>query len=198
MNVPMKKATPAISFVAKSGTGKTTLVIEVIAELKRRGYRVGAIKHDAHKFEIDHQGKDSYRMTAAGADTTLISSPAKHAVVVQHQVAPPIEELIERHFAHVDLVLAEGYKLTALPKIEVHRPAHSAQLICRGERHDNSLLAVATDIPIEVDVPCIDLNDPSAVADFILAALKIDPSSETVSTDNDNGNVNDIAVAAHA
>ena len=163
--------TPAVSFVAKSGTGKTTLVIEVIAELKRRGYRVGALKHDAHRFEIDHQGKDSQRMTAAGADTTLISSPAKHAVVVQHAAAPSIETLIARYFDDVDLVLAEGYKLTALPKIEVHRPGYNPQLLCRGEQHDPTLLAVASDEPLELDVPTLDLNHPPAVADFIVSAL---------------------------
>lgn len=163
--------TPAVSFVAKSGTGKTTLVIEVIAELKARGFRVGAIKHDAHRFEIDHQGKDSQRMTAAGADTTLISSPAKHAVVVQHAEAPGIEELIARYFGDVDLVLAEGYKLTALPKIEVHRPAHSATMLCRGERHDPTLLAIASDTELDIDVPQLDLNDPPAVADFIVSTL---------------------------
>ena len=178
MSLPIKTVTPAISFVAKSGTGKTTLVIEVIAELKRRGYRVGAIKHDAHKFDIDHQGKDSYRMTAAGADTTLISSPAKHAVVVQHQTAPPIEELIARHFVHVDLVLAEGYKLTDLPKIEVHRPSHTESMICRGSRHDASLLAVATDSPLDVDVPCLDINNPVAVTDFILDSLSLTEPNE--------------------
>ena len=165
--------TPAVSFVAKSGTGKTTLVIEVIAELKRRGYRVGALKHDAHRFEIDHQGKDSQRMTAAGADTTLISSPAKHALVVQHTAAPTIEELINRYFGDVDLVLAEGYKLTALPKIEVHRPAHSDAMLCRGERFDPTLLAVASDVPLQLDVPVLDLNDPPAVADFIVTALDL-------------------------
>ena len=65
----------AVSFVAKSGTGKTTLLEKVIADLKGRGYRVGVIKHDAHRFDIDHPGKDSYRLTAAGADTMMISSP---------------------------------------------------------------------------------------------------------------------------
>jgi len=165
--------TPAVSFVAKSGSGKTTLIVEVIAELKRRGYRVGALKHDAHRFEIDHAGKDSHRMTVAGADTTLISSPAKHAVVVQHATTPTIEELIDHYFADVDVVLAEGYKLTALPKIEVNRPAHSGSLLCRGEHHDPGLLAVVSDVEMDLDVPVLDLNNPPAVADFIVASLKL-------------------------
>ena len=72
-----------VSFVAKSGTGKTTLLEKVIAELKKRGYRVGAIKHDAHKFDIDHPGKDSHRLTAAGADTIGIVDPDGAAVVCE-------------------------------------------------------------------------------------------------------------------
>src|SRR5512136_2667670 len=90
--------TKAVSFVAKSGTGKTTLLEKVIAELKGRGYRVGVIKHDAHRFDIDHPGKDSHRLTAAGADTMLISSPEKLAVIKIHEASPPLEELLARYF----------------------------------------------------------------------------------------------------
>ena len=67
----------AVSFVAKSGTGKTTLLEKVIARLKERGYRVGAVKHDAHRFDIDHPGKDSHRLTSAGVDVMLVASPEK-------------------------------------------------------------------------------------------------------------------------
>lgn len=66
---------PVVSIVAKSGTGKTTLLEKLIAEMKQRGFRVAAIKHDAHRFNIDHEGKDSWRLTAAGADTMLVTSP---------------------------------------------------------------------------------------------------------------------------
>ena len=94
---------------------------KVIAELKSRGYRVGVIKHDAHRFEIDHPGKDSQRLTAAGADTMLISSPEKLALIKQHPDSPPIDELIATYFSDVDLILTEGFKKSGLPKIEVHR-----------------------------------------------------------------------------
>ena len=157
----------AISFVAKSGTGKTTLLEKVISELKRRGYTVGAIKHDAHRFDIDHPGKDSFRMTAAGADTMLISSPEKLAVVKKHAASPPIEELLETYFSDVDVVLTEGFKKSGLPKIELHRSDRSATLICRGDQDDPSLLAVASDAPLQIDVPLLDLNDPVQVADFV-------------------------------
>ena len=158
---------PAVSFVAKSGTGKTTLLEKVIAELKHRNYRVGAIKHDAHSFNIDHEGKDSYRLTAAGADTTLISSPEKLAIIKKHTAAPPIEALISRYFADVDLVITEGFKLSGLPKIEVNRAARSTTLLCRGEQFDPTLLAVASDSQLDLDVPLLDLNDPGSICDFI-------------------------------
>jgi molybdopterin-guanine dinucleotide biosynthesis protein B/molybdopterin-guanine dinucleotide biosynthesis protein len=158
---------PAVSFVAKSGTGKTTLLERVITELKRRNYRIGAIKHDAHSFNIDHEGKDSYRLTAAGADTTLISSPEKLAVIKKHSASPPIEELINTYFADVDLVVTEGFKLSGLPKIEVNRAARSTTLLCRGEQVDATLIAVASDSRLELDVPLLDLNDPCGICDFI-------------------------------
>lgn len=157
----------AVSFIARSGTGKTTLVEQVIRVLKRRGYRVGALKHDAHRFEIDRPGKDSHRFTAAGADIMLISSSAKLAVVRQYAAAPPVEELLATYFSAVDIVLTEGFKQCALPKIEVHRAACGNPLLSRGDRPDPTLIAVATDASLELDVPCLDLNDPEAVADFI-------------------------------
>jgi molybdopterin-guanine dinucleotide biosynthesis protein MobB len=157
----------SVSFVAKSGTGKTTLLEKVIAELKLRGYRIGVIKHDAHRFDIDHPGKDSHRLTAAGADTMLITSPEKLALVRKHAEAPPIEELLATYFSDVDLVLTEGFKKSGLPKIEVHRRERSTTLICRGEEHDPTLIAVASDEQLELDVPVLDLNDPSQVADFV-------------------------------
>jgi len=159
--------TKAVSFVAKSGTGKTTLLEKVIAELKRRGYRIGVIKHDAHRFDIDHPGKDSYRLTQAGADTMLIASPEKLALIKKHAEPRPIEELIATYFGDVDLILTEGFKKSGLPKIEVHRRERSATLICRGEENDPSLIAVASDEPLELDVPVLDINNPAQVADFV-------------------------------
>ncbi len=161
----------AVSFVAKSGTGKTTMLEKVIIELKLRGYRVGVVKHDAHRFNIDHPGKDSYRLTAAGADTMLIASPEKLALVKQHAEPPPIEELIATYFADVDLILTEGFKKSGLPKIELHRKERSATLLCRGENFDPSLIAVASDEPLELDVPVLDLNNPAEVTDFVVRAI---------------------------
>ncbi len=157
----------ALSFVAKSGTGKTTLVEKVIARLKERGYRVGAIKHDAHKFDIDHPGKDSYRMTAAGADITLISSPEKLAMIKMHDEAPTPAELISTYFKDVDIVITEGFKKGNLPKIEVHRKERSNTLLCRGEETDPNLIAVASDDQLQLDVPVFNINDVAAIVTFI-------------------------------
>lgn len=157
----------AVSFVARSGTGKTTLLEKVIAELKRRGHRVGVIKHDAHHFDIDHPGKDSYRLTAAGADTMLISSSEKLALVKKHAAAPPIEDLLAAYFTDVDIVLTEGFKQSGLPKIELHRRDCADALLCRGVGKDPTLIAVASDEPLDLDVPVLDLNRPEMVASFL-------------------------------
>jgi molybdopterin-guanine dinucleotide biosynthesis protein MobB len=157
----------AIAFLGRSGTGKTTLIEKVLPELIRRGYRVGAIKHDAHRFDIDHPGKDSHRLTAAGAATMVITSSEKLALVKKHVKSPPAEELIDLYFHDMDLVLVEGFQKSGLPKIELFRKEKNAPLICRGEFHDPALVAVASDAPLEVDVPLLDLNAPETIARFI-------------------------------
>jgi molybdopterin-guanine dinucleotide biosynthesis protein MobB len=156
-----------VAFVAKSNTGKTTLLEQVIRELKNRGYKVGAIKHDAHSFDIDHPGKDSHRLTAAGADTMLITSQEKLALIKRHDVSPPLEQLVATYFSDVDIVLTEGFKMSSLPKIEVHRKERSPTLLCRGEHHDPMLVAVASDEALNLDVPVLDLNDIKSVTDFV-------------------------------
>lgn len=97
----------------------------------------------------------------------LISSPEKLAMVKKHAASPPIEELISTYFNDCDIVLTEGFKKSSMQKIELHRRERSATLLCRGEEHDPSLVAVASDEPLDLDVPLLDLNDAKAVADFI-------------------------------
>jgi molybdopterin-guanine dinucleotide biosynthesis protein MobB len=161
---------PVVSIVAKSGTGKTTLLEKLIAELKRRGYRVGAIKHDAHSFDIDREGKDSWRLTRAGADTMLITSPDKLALVKQYRSdqEPSLAESAAVYCRDVDIVLTEGFKRSSMPKIEVHRRKRSDELLCRGEEHDPTLIAVASDSALEVDVPLYDINDAKGLCDLIV------------------------------
>lgn len=160
---------PVVSIVAKSGTGKTTLLEKLIAEMKSRGYRVGAVKHDAHSFSIDHEGKDSWRLTQAGADTMLITSPAQIAMVKKNNRDEeiPLAESIATYFGDVDIVLTEGFKRSSMPKIEVHRRERSPKLLCRGDEQDPSLFAVASDEPLELDVPVYDINDAKGLCDLI-------------------------------
>jgi len=160
---------PIVSIVAKSGTGKTTLLEKLIGELKRRGYRVGAVKHDAHRIEIDREGKDSWRLTQAGADTMLITSPAKVALIKQNRdgVEPSLPEAIAAYCGDLDIVLTEGFKKSSMPKIEVHRRERSARLLCRDEEHDPQLIAVASDSSLDIDVPVYDINDATGLCDLI-------------------------------
>ena len=167
----MKLAPPAVSFVAKSGTGKTTLLEKVIGELARRGWRVGTVKHDAHRFEIDHEGKDSWRLTQAGASPMVISSREKIAMVqtgLSREV--PLEEIISHFMADVDLVITEGYKTGHLPKVEVHRSARSSELLCvtrDGRILEKDLIAVVSDENLSLPVPLFPLQDPGPVCDFL-------------------------------
>ncbi len=160
---------PVVSIVAKSGTGKTTLLEKLIAELKKRGYRVGAVKHDAHSFSIDHEGKDSWRLTQAGADIMLITSPAKIAMVkLNDDREPVLDETVASYCQDVDIVLTEGFKRSSMPKIEVHRRERSTSLLCRGDEHDPTLFAVASDEPLKLDVPVLDINDATGLCDLIV------------------------------
>ena len=162
---------PVVSIVAKSGTGKTTLLEKLIAELKTRGYKVGAVKHDAHSFSIDHEGKDSWRLTQAGADTMLITSPAKVAMVRQNPPGqePLLADTIASYCGDLDIVLTEGFKRSSMPKIEVHRKERSEQLLCRGAEHDPALFAVASDENLQLDVPVYHINDAVGLCDLIVA-----------------------------
>lgn len=162
---------PIISVVGKSQVGKTTLLEKLIAELKRRGYRIGTIKHDIQGFEIDKPGKDSWRHAQAGSDAVLISSPKKVALIKGVDRERSLDELLA-YMEDVDLVLTEGYKKGDKPKIEVSRRARSQELLCREEE----LLALVTDQPFALDVPQFDLEDVAGLADLIeerfLAALR--------------------------
>ncbi len=162
-------STPVISIVAKSGTGKTTLLEKLIAELKRRGYRVGAMKHDAHQFDIDREGKDSWRLTHAGADTMVITSAAKMAMIKQHvdMTEPSVSEIVNTYYSDVDIVLTEGFKKNRFPKIEVHRKERSPTLMCRGETRDPTLIAVASDDDLEADVLVFHIDDFQGICDLI-------------------------------
>ena len=155
---------PVVSVVGKSNSGKTTLIEKMIGELVRRGYRVATIKHNRHGFEIDHEGKDSWRHKRAGARTTVIASPLRVAVVEDVEKDLDIGELVDRYIRNVDIVLSEGFKKNPFPKIEVNRSEMNQQLICSPA---DNLLAVCSDRPLTAGVPCLDINDISGLVDLV-------------------------------
>lgn len=157
-----------ISIVAtKSGTGKTTLIEALIPILKEKNYNIGVLKHDAHKFEIDKEGKDSYRFVKAGADKMVISSKEKIAIIEKLKEEKDLEEILEL-FVGMDLVIIEGYKNNGYPKIEVHRKEVDQKLLCENESLDRTkFLAVATDEKLNLDIEQLDINDVNKIAEFI-------------------------------
>ncbi len=155
---------PIVSIVGESDTGKTTLIEKIIPELTRRGYRVATIKHHGHGFDLDHEGKDSWRHKQAGARVTVLASPRQVAVVEDVVRDQDIAELRDNYIRNVDIILTEGFKKTGQPKIEVFRADRKGDIISRG---DENLLAVVGDKPPDVDVPCFDRHDVTGVADLI-------------------------------
>jgi molybdopterin-guanine dinucleotide biosynthesis protein B len=153
---------PVISMVGKSGVGKTTALELVIREIKRRGYRVGTIKHDAHGFEVDRPGKDSWRHAQAGSDAVVISGPRKMALIRTLDEEMPLDGIIEL-MGDVDLVVTEGYKRGDRPKIEVTRLERGTELLCDIEE----LIGIMADYPVDVPVPQFALDDASGVVDLL-------------------------------
>lgn len=113
-----------VSVVAPSGTGKTTLLEGVVAELKRRGHRVGAVKHDAHRIELDTEGKDSWRLREAGADSTLLMGRNQLAWFGSDDQGPSLDAAAALFLDGVDIILVEGFRSADLPVILVSRPDH--------------------------------------------------------------------------
>lgn len=157
---------PVYSVIAFSNTGKTTMLEKLIPELKRRGLRVAVVKHDAHEFEIDRPGKDSWRLTKAGAEVTAIASQTKAAVMENRFI--PIEEIIAR-IENVDIILTEGYKHGPWPKIALCRGGNGKPLPLEPDQ----CLAVMTDVPLEAETqtPVLGLDDISQLADIIFKDL---------------------------
>lgn len=156
---------PIISIVGKSDSGKTTLLEKLVKELKSRGYRIATIKHDAHSFEIDHEGKDSWRHKQAGAAISVISSPTKLALVQDTAKDHTLAEIRDRFIRDVQLIVSEGYKREHHPKIEVFRSELHRELLCRG---DDNLVAIAGDPEAPPSgIPVFDLDEPGPLCDFI-------------------------------
>jgi len=161
---------PLVIIAGRSESGKTTLLERLIPELKKRGLRVGTIKH--HKegdFDIDHPGKDSWRHKKAGAEKTVISSPTRIGLImdVDHDYRP--DELIP-FFNEMDIILVEGHKEENLPKVEIFRPEVHDTPLCL---EDPGLIALMTDSNIDTDVPIFAPDDIKGIADLLVRHFKL-------------------------
>jgi len=158
-------------FAGWSGSGKTTLIEKLIPLFVKRGLRVSLIKHAHHTFDVDKEGKDSWRHRHAGASEVLVTSSRRWVLMHELRGAPePTFEEQVRHFSACDLLLVEGFKHAAIPKLEVWREAPGEPMIHPQDPH---IVAVATDARIETKLPVLDLNAHEAVAGFILGHLKL-------------------------
>ena len=153
---------PIVCIVGRPKSGKTTLMGKLIPELKQRGYRVATIKHVAHRFDLDEEGKDSWQHSQAGSECVILSSPHKVAITqdVDHDLSPAeLARFIPNDF---DIVLAEGFKQSQELKIEVYR-REIGEPLCPPQE----LMAIVTDKHLELDVPQFPLNDITGIADLI-------------------------------
>jgi molybdopterin-guanine dinucleotide biosynthesis protein B len=161
------KDIPLVSFVGRSNTGKTTVIERLIPILIERGLKVAIIKHHPHDFEIDIPGKDTYRYKKAGAAMAILASPHKVAVVEDTEAELTLEEIITRYIHDVDLLIVEGFKREAIPKIEVfQRKTDGDAPVCAGNRN---LIAIVTDESIVTSLPVFSRDDVGGVAEFILS-----------------------------
>lgn len=153
-----------ISFAAWSHTGKTTYLEKLIPVLKRAGLRVAVIKHDAHDFQIDVRGKDSWRLMEAGADTVALASGARFALLERWPL--DLEDIVRR-LPEADLILTEGYKHGPYPKVALFRAGAEKPLAVEPRE----CLAIVSDTPVEAECPVFPLDDPQPLADYLLAHL---------------------------
>ena len=157
--------------VGWKNAGKTGLMERLVRDITARGLSVSTVKHAHHSFDVDHPGKDSFRHREAGASQVLLAS--RNRIALMHELRgadePSLEALLTQ-LAPVDLVLVEGYKRDAHPKIEAHRSVTGNPLIAPD---DPNIRAGAADTALELDRPVFDLDDTRTIADFILQDLKV-------------------------
>lgn len=166
---------PLIGLCAHSGTGKTTLLTQLIPLLIKRDLRIGVIKHAHHKFDIDHPGKDSYEFRQAGAEQVAVASKNRIAWIKEHKDdndEPVLSDALSvLDTSTLDLVIVEGFKREDFPKIELHRSSLGRPLIYK---QDKNIIALATDSQLtETTTPhLLDLNQASEIAEFIINYIK--------------------------
>lgn len=163
-----------MGIVGWSGSGKTSLLVELLPLLCASGLKVSTMKHAHHRFDVDTPGKDSFRHREAGASEVMVVTSSRWILMHEsrQEPEPPIESLIQR-MTPVDLLLIEGFKTHPHPKLEIHRQDEGKPLLCQD---DADIVAVASDRPLSgLPVPRLDLNDPPAIADWILAFTGLNP-----------------------
>jgi molybdopterin-guanine dinucleotide biosynthesis protein MobB len=169
-----------IGLAGWSGSGKTTLITKLIPRLIARGVLVSTLKHAHHGFDLDQPGKDSFFHRTAGATEVIISSAKRWAILHELREEPEwnLRSLVAK-MSPVDLVLVEGFKRDAFPKLEIHRAANNKPLIHPEDPH---IVAIASDIALpQAKVPVIDLNDIETIADLLLArAVPVDATQSAV------------------
>ncbi|GHX09163.1 molybdopterin biosynthesis MoeA protein [Vibrio cholerae] len=164
---PQRPNLPLLGFAAYSGTGKTTLLEALLPKLTAAGLRIGLLKHAHHDFDVDKPGKDSYRLRKAGASQMLIASRNRHALMTETPDAEAeFDYLLNRFDAEkLDVILVEGCKNIAFPKIELHRAEVGKPWLYP---HDENIIAIAADETVETALPQMHINDLDAIADFVL------------------------------
>ena len=167
-----------VSVVGRSNSGKTTLLEELIVELKRRGYTVAAVKHSGSGFQLDHPGKDSWRFAEAGSDAIMLASPNGLAFLKKASHPPTFEEVIDFLGNRYDFILVEGFKESDAPKIEVHRK-ELGSLVTSPEK----LFAVVTDEHLDVSVPQFSSHDGAALVDLLEKRLAVPSWARTALPD---------------
>ena len=153
-------------FAGYSGSGKTTLIERLIPLFTGQGLRVALVKHAHHTFDVDQPGKDSYRHRHAGCTEVLVTSSRRW--VIMHELRGAPEPGLGEHLEHLtpcDLVLVEGYKREAIPKLEVYRASVGEPLL---HPHDQHIVAIASDVRVQTALPQFDLDDAPAIRDFVL------------------------------
>ena len=158
---------PIVSIVGQSQSGKTTLVELLIAEFKKRGYRVAAVKHASKEFDMDKPGKDTWRYAEAGSDVVVISAPQRLAMLKPQDNNDSIDSVVRLVGHDHDIVIIEGFHGGHAPKIEVHRRELNKGLRCSVDE----IKAVVTDEPLEIDRPQFGWDEIPAVADFIVERI---------------------------
>ncbi|ENM3937625.1 bifunctional molybdopterin-guanine dinucleotide biosynthesis adaptor protein MobB/molybdopterin molybdotransferase MoeA [Vibrio cholerae] len=164
---PQRPNLPLLGFAAYSGTGKTTLLEALLPKLTAAGLRIGLLKHAHHDFDVDKPGKDSYRLRKAGASQMLIASRNRHALMTETPDAEAeFDYLLTRFDAEkLDVILVEGCKNIAFPKIELHRAEVGKPWLYP---HDENIMAIAADETVATALPQMHINDLDAIADFVL------------------------------